>query len=277
MANQQEVTIREPETPALAPDQQQPPVQQGESLLAGKFKTVEELEKAYQHSQRLISQRGQSTEEDAAAAPSPDEEDAAPEEEDQPEDQQQSAAEIYGEFIGGRLEEAGVDYADINTRWQQSGQLSDEDYSQLQQAGFNREMVDAYLSGLQYKAAQDSALTAQQIASIKAEYGGDAGYGKMLEWAGQNLKADEIEGFNQIVNGNRNLSAVKLAIAGLHSRYVAAVGREPKLIGGRAPRQTAERFESTAQVVEAMKDPRYAADPAYRAKVQEKLGRSSIF
>ncbi|MFZ9656653.1 MAG: capsid assembly protein, partial [Limnohabitans sp.] len=36
------------------------------------------------------------------------------------------------------------------------------------------------------------------------------------------------------------------------------------------------KFESTAQVVEAMSDPKYQADPAFRRKVQEKLARSNV-
>ena len=35
-------------------------------------------------------------------------------------------------------------------------------------------------------------------------------------------------------------------------------------------------FESNAQLVEAMNDPRYSRDSAYRKKVADKLGRSNI-
>ena len=73
------------------------------------------------------------------------------------------------------------------------------------------------------------------------------------------------------------MAAVKMAVTGLHARYTAVEGREPKLIGGRASKGSSDKFESTAQLVEAMSDPRYSKDPAYQRKVQEKLGRSSIF
>jgi hypothetical protein len=273
------VTFQTPETPALSEENQEMlkalsgETEGDQQLLAGKYKSVEELEKAYKELQSKLGQRPQ----EAVAAPADDddqqEEEAADEEPEQPAG---DAKEIYGEFIGSRLEEAGIDFGDMNTRWQQTGELTSDDYTQLEEAGFTKDMVDAYLSGLQYKAAQDNALTAKEVYSIKQEFGGEKAYGEMLEWAAQNLSEEEVDGFNQIINSG-NLSSTRLAITGLYSRYSRAVGREPKLIGGRAAKGSTDKFESTAQLVEAMKDPRYAQDPAYRKKVEDKLSRSSIF
>lgn len=237
-------------------------------LLAGKYKSVGELEKAYKELQSKLGSR----------EPVDNEVDNEPAEADEEaEEQTQSASEIYGDFVGSRLEEAGIDYNDINVRWQQTGELSDGDYKQLEGAGFTRQMVDAYLSGLQYKAAQDTALTAREVMDVKSQYGGEQGYSEMLQWAGQNLSQEEINAFNKIVNGSNDMAQVKLAVAGLHSRYTAAEGREPRLLAGRSTRSAGEKYESTAQLVEAMSDPKYKSDPAYRRKVQERLARSSVF
>jgi hypothetical protein len=242
-------------------------------LLAGKYKSVEDLEKAYKELQAKLS-RGQSIAPEAKDNDAADDEaDGNDEEDDKPAG---DAREIYGDLIGGKLDEAGINFGDMNVRWQQSGTLESGDYDQLAEAGFNRDMVDAYLSGLQYKATQDTALTVKEVASIKESLGGEAEYRKMIEWAGENLQPDEVEGFNQIIN-SQPMAAVKMAITGLHARYSAVEGREPKLIGGRASKGNSDKFESTAQLVEAMSDPRYSKDPAYQRKVQEKLGRSSIF
>jgi len=239
-------------------------------LLAGKYKSVGELEKAYKELQSKLGSREPVDNE-------VDNEPAEVDEEAEAEEQTQSASEIYGDFVGNRLEEAGIDYNDINVRWQQTGELSDGDYKQLEGAGFTRQMVDAYLSGLQYKAAQDTALTAREVMDVKSQYGGEQGYSEMLQWAGQNLSQEEINAFNKIVNGSNDMAQVKLAVAGLHSRYTAAEGREPRLLAGRSTRSAGEKYESTAQLVEAMSDPKYKSDPAYRRKVQERLARSSVF
>ena len=271
------VTIIQNENPALSPENEEMLAAlagEGEDkpaeLLAGKYKSVEDLEKAYKELQAKLS-RGESTKPEAEDDSTAD--DQAADDEDKPDG---DAREIYGDLIGGKLDDAGIDFQDMNVRWQQSGTLESGDYDQLAEAGFNKDMVDAYLSGLQYKAAQDTALSVKEVTSIKESLGGEAEYNKMIQWAGANLPPEEIEGFNQIIN-TQPMSAVKMAVAGLHARYTAVEGREPRLIGGRASKGSSDKFESTAQLVEAMSDPRYSKDPAYQRKVQEKLGRSSIF
>jgi hypothetical protein len=274
------VTITQDESSALSPENQEmlaalagEDEKEGE-LLAGKYKSVQDLEKAYKELQAKLS-RGESADpapEDSSATGA-DDSDAEPEAEEEPAG---NAREIYGDLIGGKLEEAQINFQDMNVRWQQTGTLEPGDYEQLAEAGFNRDMVDAYLSGLQYKQTQDTALSVKEVASIKQSLGGEAEYNKMIEWAAANLSADEVEGFNQIIN-TQPMASVKMAITGLHARYSAVEGREPKLIGGRAPKGSTDKFESTAQLVAAMSDPKYSTDPAYQRKVQEKLSRSSIF
>ena len=274
------ITITQSESPALSPQNEEmlaALASEGEDkpaeLLAGKYKSVEDLEKAYKELQAKLS-RGQSTAPEAEDNNAADDEtDGDDETDDKPAG---DAREIYGDLIGGKLDDAGIDFQDMNVRWQQSGTLESGDYDQLAEAGFNRDMVDAYLSGLQYKATQDTALSVKEVASIKESLGGEAEYNKMIQWAGDNLAPEEIEGFNQIIN-SQPMAAVKMAATGLHARYSAVEGREPKLIGGRASKGSSDKFESTAQLVEAMSDPRYSKDPAYQRKIQEKLGRSSIF
>jgi hypothetical protein len=270
------ITIVQAETPALSPENvemlQAMEAQESDGeeapLLAGKYKSVDELEKAYKALQSKLGQPKQPAEVDNEV----DNEQPEADEEEAP---ARSAKEIYGEAIGTKLEEAGIDFSDMNTRWQQSGELSTDDYTALEGAGFSKQMVEAYLNGLNYQAAKDSALTMQQVADVKSQFGGEEEYGRMMAWAQSNLSAEEQDAFNTLIN-TQPMSTVKLAVAGIHSRYTAAEGREPRLLGGRSPRSEGDVFESTAQLVEAMKDPKYKSDPAYRRKVEAKLSRSSI-
>ena len=259
------VVIANEPAPAMAPDDQATltendnvEIQGEEQLLAGKYKTVEELVKGYKE---LESQQGRADESGTELA----------------EGEEQSAKEIYGEFIGGRLEEAGIDFNDMSSRYAESGMLQDEDYGELEKAGFSRNMVDNYLAGLQYNAAQDSALNAQQVSQIKTEFGGAEEYDAMTTWAAENMEADEIAAFNRIVQGSNDGAQIRLAIAGLYAQYTASEGREPQLLGGKPSSNSGSKFESTAQVIEAMNDPRYATDPAYRKAVEKQLSRSAVF
>ena len=48
------------------------------------------------------------------------------------------------------------------------------------------------------------------------------------------------------------------------------------MVTGKAPAQKSDAFRSQAEVVEAMSDPRYDKDSAYRRDVMEKLERSNV-
>ena len=260
------VVIANEPAPAMAPEDQAAltdndnvEIQGEEQLFAGKYKTVDELVKGYKE---LESQQGKADNE-------PEQELA--------EGEERSAKEIYGEVIGGRLEEAGIDFGDMSSRYAESGMLQDDDYGELEKAGFSRSMVDNYLAGLQYNAAQDSALNAQQVSQIKTEFGGTDQYDEMTTWAAENMEADEIAAFNRIVQGSNDGAQIRLAIAGLYAQYTASEGREPQLLGGKSSSSSGSKFESTAQVIEAMNDPRYASDPAYRKAVEKQLSRSAVF
>ena len=263
------ITISEPETGALSPEQEadakdqalvNESEQNGPVKFAGKYESVEELEKGYAELQKKLSGQEETTEEVSESK-----EEAAP----------ANASEIYGEYIGSRLDEAGVDYQGMNTKWQETGKLDDDDYTALEGAGFSKDMVEAYLDGVQYRAEQDSQLAAKEVAAIKNEFGGEQVYNDMITWAAGNLDKAEVDAFNNMLKTS-NPHQIRIAVAGIQAAYMNNAPREPKLVGGRTARADTTKFKSTAQVVAAMQDERYATDEAYRQEVQEKLSRSKV-
>tara|TARA_R100000781_G_scaffold460_1_gene746 strand:+ start:2905 stop:3708 length:804 start_codon:yes stop_codon:yes gene_type:complete len=262
------LTIKDSPTPAVAPDA--PTTESTETteesgLLAGKYKSQEELEKGYLELQKKL---GTETTEDSGITESEPEQ----EENETP----QTATELYGDYIGSKFDEAGIDYQGMNERWQETGQLTDEDYGDLNEAGFSRDMVEAYLQGVQVNAQRDTELQQGQVKEIQDQYGGEAAYREMIDWAAGVLTDSEKSAFDMAIK-NPNYDMVKLAVAGLHSRYQSEGNREPKLVSGRTnKRGSRAKFDSTAQVIAAMNDPLYKTDPAYRAKVEEKLSRSNV-
>ena len=264
------ITISEPETGALSPEQESDAKDQalvneaeqnGPVKFAGKYESVEELEKGYAELQKKLSGQEETTEEVSESK----EEEAAP----------TNASEIYGEYIGSRLDEAGVDYQGMNTKWQETGKLDDDDYTALEGAGFSKDMVEAYLDGVQYRAEQDSQLAAKEVAAIKNEFGGEQVYSEMIQWAAGNLDKAEVDAFNNMLKTS-NPHQIRIAVAGLQAAYMNNAPREPQLVGGRTARADTTKYESAAQVVAAMNDERYATDSAYRKQVQEKLSRSNV-
>ena len=222
-------------------------IAQEEQLIGGEFQSQEDLLAAYQE---LKSKQEQV---DTPGEP-------------------QTAQEIYGETVGNRLEEAGVNYSKINEYWQQNGEITDKHYKELEKAGFPKSLIDTHLNGLRNEAT----VLESDLTAIKDTYGGEDAFTAMQYWARDNLTEAEKNAYSNGINSG-NLETVKLTVAGLHARYSNAVGSEPNLISGKAATYSADKFESTAQLEEAMNDPKYKRDPAFRAKVEEKLSRSSIF
>ena len=121
----------------------------------------------------------------------------------------------------------------------------------------------------------DGTLTESEAQELQDLVGGEDRYIEMLQWAADNLSPGEIEMFDNVV-GTGNRDACYFAINALNQRFTDAVGREKPMLTGRGSRDTMDVFRSQAEVIEAMKDQRYDADPAYRNDVFEKLSRSNI-
>lgn len=166
-------------------------------------------------------------------------------------------------------EQAGLKLSELETQWRADGKLSEENMAKLAKAGFSEQDVATYIAGRQ-------ALMAQYDNEVMAATpGGSEKYGEMVEWAKANLTDADIKAYNDAVSSG-NAAQAKLAVAGLGAKFMAAVGNEPDLSAGRTNTSPTDVYESIAQMKADMADPRYEKDPAFRAKVQAKLGRSDI-
>ena len=115
----------------------------------------------------------------------------------------------------------------------------------------------------------------EDVAYIYQIAGGEKEYDEMLQWAAGNLNKPDIEAFDHVI-GLNDPQAAAFAVMALKSTYENNVGKEGKMLTGSSSRETPDVFKSQAQVVEAMSDPKYDRDPAYRQAVMEKLQRSNI-
>jgi hypothetical protein len=232
-------------------------------LILGKFKSVEDLAASYKE---LEGKLGTVTEEEQPQT-----------EEEQPEtnNTEFNAEELYGDGLASVLEEVGIDPQEISNRFQESGEITEDDYTKLGEAGFSKQVIDTYLDGIRGSAtAEDIATT--QIQGIKDSIGGDENYGKMVSWAIENLPANEVKEFNSLTE-TANATAIKFAVQGLYSQYNNAMGVEPNLVSGKASSSGPTPYRSTAEVVTAMSDPRYGKDVTYTEDVQRRLGGSDVF
>lgn len=166
------------------------------------------------------------------------------------------------------LNERGLDLSTFTAEFNAKGELSADSYAKLAAAGFDKGIVDNYING-------QKAVAAQYETSVVSEVGGSEKYSEMRTWAKANMSDAEINAYNAAVSSG-DVAQAKLAVLGLSAKFSKAVGSEPRLVQGRTSLASEDVFESTAQLTEAMRNPRYRNDPAYRAKVQAKLARSNV-
>lgn len=223
---------------------------ENENLIAGKFKSQEDLLKAYEELQKKLGQD----------APEPDQE-PSEEQEEAPEEEVEEEAPV-SEAVR-YMEELGKQY-DSN------GELNDEAIEKLGEMD-SKELVKAYL---EYNAkAKQATLQQSQVNEIMDSVGGAEAYSDMIQWAGQNLDPAEVADFNAVTQTN-NPIAIRFAVQALSSKYRAAEGYEAELVTGRKGAPSVKGYRSQAELARDIADPRYATDPAFRMDVEQKLARS---
>ena len=252
----------------LTPDEQdslqvgEQMVSEQEQLLAGKYKNAEELEKAYVELQKKFGEKGDEDSETTGDTDDVDSEETSEETEETTEDSPAVAL----------INEASREYYDNDNK------LSPETIEKFSSMS-SQDLVNAYLELQQNQPAQQQTevldLSDAQINTIKNHVGGEAEYGKIIGWAGENLDQKTVNAFDSIVETG-NAEAIKIAISGLKSQYDNANGYEGRMLSGKAPKTSGDIFRSQAEVVAAMSDARYENDPAYRQDLIEKLDRSNI-
>lgn len=159
-----------------------------------------------------------------------------------------------------------VDYDALTKEFYDNGKLTDETVETLVGKGLPKALIEKHVELL----TKDQV---QQEQAIMESIGGKEAYLQMVQWASQSLSPAEIQAFNTQVNMSGDVARV--AVKGLHAMFVAANGQAPRLIqGSSSGAGPVDVFKSNFEVVQAMSDPRYSKDPAYRQAVYDKLQRS---
>ena len=233
-------------------------VAEQEGLLAGKYKSAEELESAYLSLQKKLGKQ----EDEEVDYESSDE----GYEEDEETDEEVSSYAPAVSLINDASEEY---YAN-------DGQLSEETIESFSEMS-STDLVNAYLE-IQAKnpqAPQGVEMTEGQVNSVQNAAGGEANYNRVIEWAANNLPNNQIDAFDSVVDSG-NPAAIGIAFQGLQRQYDEANGYEGRMLQGKPASSRGNVYRSQAELVAAMGDPRYDTDPAYRADVVEKLNNSDL-
>ena len=257
-----------------------------EGLLAGKYKSPKDLEKAYLELQKKQGEESglgkldtETTEEVTTEEPQFTQEDFYTEDGSV---NYETANEVYGDQVTKQFKDNGIDPFKMNEYFvENNGTLSDEMYTDLGKAGFNKAMVDSYLEGVRNQVGMEQAqadeapvLSDTEVAEVHSIAGGKQGYEQLMAWASDNISDADAKNFDEVVETG-NKAAVTFAVKALFGQYEDAMGRDSTLIQGKQSAPS-DVYRSMAQVVSDMNDPRYDRDEAYRDDVQAKLARSNL-
>ena len=219
-----------------------------DNLLAGKYKNAQDLEQGYIELQKKL---GESEAEEPVAE--------AEEEEYEGEE---------GEEDGSILDELW-EYEINNEEFHEDAVAELQQMDPVDLANLHIE----YRKQVEEEGVGAKDFTEAEMTELKGVVGGDENYQNMLQWAGANLNQQEIDMFDAVMQRGDALGAF-FAIRSLAYRYNDAAGYEGKMLTGNAPKTSGSQYRSQQEVIQAMSDPRYDSDPAYRKDVMDKLTRS---
>ena len=222
---------------------------QQEELLAGKYKDAQELETAYKELEKKLGEKSEPVSED----------------EESENETEEEVSDDYEPNLLDILWEEGT-----------NDKLSKETFEELR----NTDPVEVAKMAMAQRDRMQSApqsrdFTEQDVTQLQGLVGGEANYNQMLGWAQQSMPSQEIELFDAVMDQGNPLAAY-FAVQSMALRYQDSVGREGQMVTGKAPKAQGDVFNSQQEMVQAMEDPRYHDDPAYRDAIMQKLERSNI-
>ena len=234
--------------------------EQTEQLYAGKYKSAEELEKAYGELQKKLGEKGDEDSEEAGDSEPAESKETTEEAEET--SQPSAAAELI---------------TSASNEFSEKGELTPETIEKFSSMS-SQELVEAYMKvqadlPQASQEAEVADISTAMVNEVKNAAGGETAYNNMVQWAGENLEQSSIEAFDTIINSG-SVDAIKLAVSGLKAQYENSNGYEGTMLTGKAPTNTKDVYRSQAELVAAMSDRRYDNDPAYRQDVIARLERS---
>ena len=183
--------------------------------------------------------------------------------EDNPVETQKETEKVIKE----ELETKGLSFDEFAEEYQSTGTLSPESINKLEQAGYPKAMVDAYIAGLEAQANKF-------VDTVKSY--ADGKWDNIVELV-KTQGQEAIDGFNATLNTG-NLSQIKLMINGLLAQHKTQFGTSNPLVTGMPTATTNQAgFTSKQEMVTAMADKRYGRDMSYTKEVQTKVKMSNIF
>lgn len=206
----------------------------GEKLIFGKYKTLDEAERAFKGLESRIGQQSQ----------------------DKPKEQSQGTPKI---------EVKDFDWSDVAKDFSKDGKVSEGSYAKAAEKGLSKADVDNYVTA-------QKAITDKYVSDLAQVVGGQENLNTLVEWAKANLTQKQAKAIQSALD-SMDLDQATLALEGLNARYIAKTGKDPELVGGesKGSRSGVQPFRDMDEVTRAMSDSRYRTSAAYQKEVEQRM------
>lgn len=207
-----------------------------EELIAGKFKSQDDLLAAYQELEKKMGQPKEEPQVDSAEA----------------QDSQTEEPAAEGSFSPTKYEQEFV----------ANGGLSDDSYAELQKAGFSREQVDAYIRGQQAYASNIQN-------DIYSSVGGQESYVELINWASDNIEPETIKDYNDAVD-SMDVARMKRTLEYMNLKRGQSAPREARRLEGNAPAGGVQPYSNKNEWQRDMTNRLYGKDAKYTNMVDQR-------
>jgi hypothetical protein len=222
-----------------------------ETLYAGKYKSVEELENGYKALSSKLGDQASTEASDQAAAVD-------------------AAGEAATSIFGNEQMQAW------NARLQESGDLTPEDYQEItQKTGFSADMVRTYIKGLETATQEAATADDAEWAPYYEEAGGKDRFDQMVQWAASSLTQEQIAELNAGLESSSPTQRTKAVLA-LRNTYEQNTSQPPgqRVTGQPGAAGGLQPFRSQKEWLTAQEAARRSGDPAKMADVTARLAIS---
>lgn len=203
--------------------------------ILGKFKSQDELVKAYQELEKKLGQ---------------------PKEEPKPTPTETKQEEVMVQ---------GVNVSQYDTEYRTNGNLSDKSYQELAKLGFSKDDVNRYIEG-------QNALAEKFTSSIYSKAGGEEAYFDLIQWSATNLPSNTIQEYNDALSKG-DVNKINQLIEYAQLKRGVSTERQPNRVEGTATSDGGglKPFANKAEWQQATANRLYGKDVKYTTMIDKRF------
>ncbi len=159
--------------------------------------------------------------------------------------------------------------------FEKNGELSEEDYAELEKAGYNKEVVDKEIDNYkQIKEFNEYKAEKQLNELIEPLGGGKDKFKEVAVWANESKTPEEVKAFNEALASVSKV-AQQAMLKGLYSEYDAAGKEEGQVLHTNSGiSRPTEGYKTQEAFFKDRDSEEYENNPKFRAAVEAKMAKS---